>query len=70
MTKNIINNITEWIISIGVSENIAILFKTFIFAAIIVFLSFLVYFITKKVLIKIVTKIIKQTLNHLIRFSG
>ncbi|MCK4662814.1 MAG: mechanosensitive ion channel [Bacteroidales bacterium] len=64
MTKDIINNIVEWLISVGVSENITILFKTFIFAAIIAFLSFLVFYITKKVLIKIVTKIIKKTKNE------
>lgn len=61
MNSNLGLKLKDWLIQIGLSEHYAILIKSTIIILAILLLSFLVYFITNRILFKIIRKLIKRT---------
>jgi len=53
----------EWLISLGISESLAIFLKTFIYVILFGLFSFLANFITKKIILRIIEAIIHKTKN-------
>jgi len=56
--------IIDWLISLGFSDSLAILTKTIIYLIVFVFLSYLSNFITRKVIIRVITTIIRRTKSN------
>ncbi len=63
MFKYLSNLFKEWLIQLGLSEHTAKIFEDYAGLIIIIFLSFIVYFLVKKILIKIVHAFVKKSKN-------
>ncbi len=55
--------IIDWLISLGISENLAIILKTLIYVILFGLISFLANFITKKIIIRAIEAVIHRTKN-------
>jgi miniconductance mechanosensitive channel len=55
------SKVTEWLISLGMTGDLAAFVKTVIFVLVVIFLSFLANYITKKIIVSIVILFIKRT---------
>ena len=55
--------IIEWLISLGITESLAVFLKTFIYVIIFGLFSFLANFITKKIIIRAIEAVIHRTKN-------
>lgn len=64
MNSTIGLKLQEWLINIGLSEQFAIHAKNFIVLLIIFFLSLLAYYITRKILIKVIRKFVTRSKIH------
>lgn len=61
MESTLGSQLTEWLISLGITGNLAAFIKTVIFLLIVIFLSFLANYVAKKIIVSFVTLIIKRT---------
>lgn len=55
--------IIEWLISLGITENLAILIKTITYVIVFGLLCFLANFITKKIILRVIKAVIHRTKN-------
>ena len=61
MNSNIGLILKEWLISLGMSDYLAILTNTFVIILIIILISYLSYLITSKILFRVIRKLVKRT---------